>query len=346
MLFEGPQEAELVAIGEWLKSTRDGSIQDLPFAPAPEVWDEIASEADVCLRTKCPNFEQCFYQRARRDAASADVLVVNHHLLFSDLSVRRAQGNYTAPAVLPPYRRVILDEAHNIEDAATSHLGATISRRGVFRALGRLERPGKGLLRAVEDRLRSGGADLLQQDALRIINTELRPVIDRARAEAGELFGRLEQLTARAPDGVLRITEELIADDAWRTLIEPQYQNLSTQLEDIARRLQKLREVIMVDTRWRDALAEQLVELAGASNRIRGQCDAIRVCFTIEGTAGNNHAPAHPHDSPSRSRSAVDVRIAASPDHTPAPAPPRPAERSSGSGAAGYRPHWARRACR
>ncbi|NIX23338.1 MAG: hypothetical protein GWN07_27350, partial [Actinobacteria bacterium] len=71
---------------------------------------------------------------------------MNHHLLFSDLAVRRAQGNYTAPAVLPPYRRVVLDEAHNLEDAATSHLGVTVSRRAVGRLLKRLDRNGKGLL--------------------------------------------------------------------------------------------------------------------------------------------------------------------------------------------------------
>src|SRR5690606_6694702 len=120
-LFDTAQQAELGAILEWLKSTREGSLQDLPFQPAPEVWDEVASESDVCLRAKCPHFEACFYQRARRDAAMADILVVNHHLLFSDLAVRRAQGNYTAQAVLPAYRRVVLDEAHNLEDAATSH---------------------------------------------------------------------------------------------------------------------------------------------------------------------------------------------------------------------------------
>ena len=108
-LFDTAQQAELDAILEWLKSTREGSLQDLPFKPAPEVWDEFAIESDVCLRAKCPHFEACFYQRARRDAAMADILVVNHHLLFSDLAVRRAQGNYTAQAVLPAYRRVVLD---------------------------------------------------------------------------------------------------------------------------------------------------------------------------------------------------------------------------------------------
>ncbi len=83
-------------------------------------------------RASCPHFEECFYQRARREAASADVLVVNHHLLFSDLAVRRAQGNYSAPAVLPHYRRLVLDEAHNLEEAATQHLGATASRRAAL----------------------------------------------------------------------------------------------------------------------------------------------------------------------------------------------------------------------
>ncbi|NIP79432.1 MAG: helicase, partial [Gemmatimonadetes bacterium] len=103
---------------------------------------------------RCPHFEDCFYQKARRDAAGADILVVNHHLLFSDLAVRRAQGNYTAPAVLPPYRRVVLDEAHNLEDAATSHLGVAVSRRGLLRLLSRIDRRGKGVLRGVEERLK------------------------------------------------------------------------------------------------------------------------------------------------------------------------------------------------
>ncbi len=151
LLEDGAQQAELNALGEWLETTREGSLQDLPFQPSPETWDEVVSDSDACLRARCPHFEACFYQRARRDAASADILVVNHHLLFSDLAVRRAQDNYTAGAVLPPYRRVILDEAHNLEDAATSHLGAQVTRRGLLRPLGRLDRRGRGVLAAGDE---------------------------------------------------------------------------------------------------------------------------------------------------------------------------------------------------
>src|SRR5690606_4732581 len=147
----------------------------LPIEPSPELWDEVVSDPDVCMRARCPHFEQCFYQRARRDATAADILVVNHHLLFSDIAVRRAHGNHTGPAVLPPYRRVILDEAHNLEDAATTHLGANITRRGLLRIVGRLERRGKGVLAAVEASLRAGPDDLLRQEALDLIAETLRP---------------------------------------------------------------------------------------------------------------------------------------------------------------------------
>ena len=160
-LLESDRQAELGSIMEWLEATKDGSLSDLSFRPSAEVWEEVAVESDVCLRAKCPHFEECFYQRARREAASADVLVANHHLLFSDLAVRRAQGNCTAPAVLPHYRRLILDEAHNLEEAATRHLGASVSRRTLFRVLRRLENRGKGVLPALRRALESGRQDLL-----------------------------------------------------------------------------------------------------------------------------------------------------------------------------------------
>ncbi|HSH75585.1 MAG TPA: DEAD/DEAH box helicase, partial [Longimicrobiales bacterium] len=135
-LFEEDRSSELAALLDWMRVTEDGSLSDLSFAPAEETWDEVKSDADICLRGRCPHFQQCFYQQSRRRAAAADLLVVNHHLLFTDLAVRRATQNYTHSAVLPAYRRLILDEAHNVEDAATSHLGVEVTRRGLFQSRG------------------------------------------------------------------------------------------------------------------------------------------------------------------------------------------------------------------
>lgn len=279
-LFDNSQSTEVNTLLAWIASTRDGSLQDLPFEPTAEVWDEVVSDADVCLRAKCPHFESCFYQRARRDASSADILVVNHHLLFSDIAVRRASQNYTAAAVLPPYRRLVLDEAHNLEDSATAHLGASVTRRGVLRLLARLERRGKGLLPTLEARLRTGDDDLLRQDALKTVSTVLRPRAERGRELAGELFHRLEQLTLRSDDGVVRLEEGFTGDDEWVESVAPQIDGLVLNLDELARGLAKVREIVNTDRRWAEAMTEQVVEMSGAESRLKGAAQALRIAFT------------------------------------------------------------------
>jgi ATP-dependent DNA helicase DinG len=278
-LFEPMHVRELEAIHAWLGETREGSLQDLPFTPAPEVWDEVVSDSDVCLRAKCPYFEQCFYQRARRDAASADVLVVNHHLLFSDLAVRRTQGNYTAQAVLPPYRRVILDEAHNLEDAATSHLGATVTRRGVLRLIGRLDRRGRGALSAIEGKLLGNADDLVRQEALRVIAEELRPRVERAREHALDLFARLEAIVVGSEDGVVRLREDFTGEPAWLDGPAPVLDGLMLLIGELARGVRRLRDCITVDRRWADAMQEQLIEMQGIEARLLETVGALRIAF-------------------------------------------------------------------
>src|SRR5256886_3231257 len=145
-LFEDERATELEALAAWAGQTSDGSLSDLPDEPAAEVWDAVAAESDLCTRLKCPHFEQCFLFQSRRRAAEADVVVVNHHLLASDLAVRMASDNWQEAAVLPPYPRLVLDEAHHLEDVAAMHLGAQVSMLGVQRLLSRLEKNGRGLL--------------------------------------------------------------------------------------------------------------------------------------------------------------------------------------------------------
>jgi ATP-dependent DNA helicase DinG len=275
-LLDGPEARQLAALEEWLGTTRDGSLQDLPFAPSSEVWDEVQSDPDACLRARCPHFEDCFYQKSRRDSAGADILVVNHHLLFSDLAVRRAQGNYTAPAVLPPYRRVILDEAHNVEDAATSHLGVAVSRRGLFRLLSRLDRRGKGVLRALEERLKLLDSAGARAECLRLIERDLRPDVGNAKQRAADLFGRLEAVLARTADGVLRLADGYESDDHWRARVMPALEDLVAVLDRVARGLDGIRKAVLTDRAATERLEEQLVEVNALANRVRGQSEGLR----------------------------------------------------------------------
>jgi ATP-dependent DNA helicase DinG len=142
-LFDGP-DAELAAIGEWALTTSTGDRADLSFFPSDEMWSRVCSEPDACLGLRCDRREGCFVLRARRQASAAAVLVANHHLLFADLAFRMAGGGFEDPAVLPPYRRVIFDEAHNVEKAATSFFSRSFSRSSLMRYLNRLHRRRKG----------------------------------------------------------------------------------------------------------------------------------------------------------------------------------------------------------
>jgi len=140
-LFTEPAQLhELKAIIDWAKKSPDGSKSDLAFIPQEQVWEKIQSESDTTLRAKCKFYHECFFYNARRRAASADVLIANHHLLFADLSVRQESGESSEVAVLPKYHRVILDEAHDVEEVASSYFGAATSYHGILRTLHKLYR--------------------------------------------------------------------------------------------------------------------------------------------------------------------------------------------------------------
>jgi len=228
-LFESDRGAELAAIAAWAEHTADGSLADLADAPSDDVWDAVAAESDLCTRLKCPHFERCFLFQARRRAAEADVVVVNHHLLASDLAVRLAADNWLEAAVLPPYRRLILDEAHHLEDVAATHLGAQVSQLGVQRLLGRLERGGRGLLPSLHAEL-ARRQDLLSAASRDLVEQRLLDALRAARRAAEEVFarlaGRLDRETGNAPATVLRFTDAFADDAVWSEGLEVALDNL------------------------------------------------------------------------------------------------------------------------
>ncbi len=119
-LFDTYEEVEQVAaIQEWADQSVDGSRADLPLQPYGQVWDKVASDRDNCLGRSCETYDTCFYFKVRREMHNADLLIVNHHLLFSDLAIRKASES--AAGILPDYDYLIIDEAHHLEATATSH---------------------------------------------------------------------------------------------------------------------------------------------------------------------------------------------------------------------------------
>lgn len=283
-LLTAPDEREILhSILEWSKQTRDGSLADLNFVPRPEIWEKVNAESDTCLRARCAQFTDCFVNKARRGAASADLLIVNHHLLFADLSVRTAAQNYHEMAILPGYRRIVLDEAHNIEDSATSYFGARVTRIGLLRLLGRIHH------RLTKKKEEEGGLiTLLRAKLMRLpgVNEHVQEIILDIQNEIIPRKTELEQIVASAFDAIyefvflhsagetenkIRIGQEFRSDGRWREDYLPHVGKLLSDLRAFVSRLTLiLKKLDSVEDNLEEGISfiDERVELCAMGNRL------------------------------------------------------------------------------
>ena len=141
------EEHSLELIEDWAYETTDGSLATLPVLPRRSVWQHVESDAGNCMGRRCPTYDKCFYQSARRRMENADLLICNHALFFSDLALRAKGASF-----LPAYDHVIFDEAHHLEDVASGHFGIRVSEarsRHLLRTLYNATN-GKGTLAGIE----------------------------------------------------------------------------------------------------------------------------------------------------------------------------------------------------
>ena len=128
-ILSGLEEiAQYQAIAEWEKTTETGDrveIDDLPEASA--LWSKLDARSEACLGQSCPDYGRCFITEMRRRAAESDVVIVNHHLFFADMVIRQQAGGAPDAGVLPEAGVVIFDEAHELEDVASSYFGISLS---------------------------------------------------------------------------------------------------------------------------------------------------------------------------------------------------------------------------
>lgn len=205
-LFTTEQKSELERIREWSLTTRDGSLSDFVEQPDYSVWEEVRSEDHVCTQKTCAKNPRCFYQALRRRVLAADIIIMNHALLFNLLGgVDEQEGR--SSGLLFPNDFVIFDEAHTVEDVASKHIGMEISQLGLRRSMQRLYNPRtkKGIFQAMKNGAAcSVVADLMPKSdgffesvAEKCIfkrNREFR-VREAGMADASELSDGLARLT-------------------------------------------------------------------------------------------------------------------------------------------------------
>jgi len=209
---------ELRTIAEWSKNSTDGSKSSLSFNPSHQVWDQVQSEKDNCLGRKCPTYSKCFYYKSRNALKNADIIVINHALLFVDLQLRAGRRS-----VLPDYKRLIIDEAHKIETVASDHLGFSVSRGQfiyLFHQILNIKKD-KGFF------------------SKHILRYSIEPIIESVNQKIDDFFGSIHEYLYQHTtysQNILRIREPRIVDTSplaeLRSLYDVINDALSTSKDD------------------------------------------------------------------------------------------------------------------
>src|ERR1041385_2416131 len=239
-LFTGPEKSELERVAEWASTTRDGSLSDLSVQPDPKVWAQVCSEAHLCTQKTCGQNPRCFYQQARKRLLAADLLVMNHTLLFMLLGSPQEQQERES-GFLFPNDFIIFDEAHTVEQVASKQIGIGISQYGLRSTIQRLynARTRKGLFTVMRDaegvRL---AADLIDDVEKFFAAVEAKSDFRKGREfrirdvelVPDTITARLTALQARVADVVKRVDDEI----------------LKAELQDFGRRIRDARDGISI----------------------------------------------------------------------------------------------------
>jgi ATP-dependent DNA helicase DinG len=204
-VLKGIDELDWFAqIRDWEKLTETGDRSELTFLPDDaELWTRIDARSDLCTGQKCPEFSTCFITAMHQRAHEADLVIVNHHLFFADLALRRDDFG----SILPEYSAVVFDEAHEIEDVASDYFGRQVSSYQFeelardIEAMLRLLEIQASVLRKYLVRMRERGRHFFEQFSERegrypFEPPDRRAFVERNREAYDELRGGLKRVEA------------------------------------------------------------------------------------------------------------------------------------------------------
>ena len=259
---------------KWSTTTTQGSKSELPVVPSAELWEQVGAESESCTHIKCPHYKECFFFKARKEIADAHLIVANHHLLFADLAIRAQSDNYAESAVLPTYKRLVLDEAHHCEDVATQYFAKNASRRGIVHYLGRLiSDRGTGKLAALYKKLCEvypEGNDLAEQ-LLIFLPARKRNILDglnRAFEALSDYFEKHRQ------EDKCRIQQHHLNDPLWGNAVKP----LVAAVYEEAK--QFIQAVLLLEKALKHMNNPQLDnKCEGVVAEIKGICNRLQIFF-------------------------------------------------------------------
>ncbi|MDN3506117.1 MAG: helicase C-terminal domain-containing protein [Simkaniaceae bacterium] len=264
----GVYDQSVDALASWSQKTQDGSRSAVPFAMQSDTWGKVYAESDACSYIKCPHYKQCFFFKARNKAQDADVIIVNHHLLMAHLQSEEDR------AILPPFSRLIIDEAHHLESVARSSLTEVLDRVRIMKALGRVHSevdPGSSRLFAIRDLIKDKGLKTrLDID----LPGEKRSLLDDVHAA----FDKLDVAFARRGASYKwRITEQALAEAQWAEELMPAFGTLKEKLKRYAASLLSIEKEL--DDETKEKVEHALVDIGQAAERLEEVAEQIEAFF-------------------------------------------------------------------
>jgi ATP-dependent DNA helicase DinG len=240
LLFSTEETKEVQAIERWSEKTKEGSKSDISFPVTPATWEKVAAESEACSHVKCPHYKECFFFKARKAAAESQVLIVNHHLLLADIEKRRR--NPTQESILPPYKRLVIDEAHNLEDIALESFAQKFEKLAFLRQLAKLyseAHPERSRLTLLRHELSI--LEIIPPRLLQKLEIDLPAQKRLCQTTLEQAFAEVIQFLPRDREPKVRITDAVCQSAFWKETFS---KGLLSVAEEAARFSQMLKGVL------------------------------------------------------------------------------------------------------
>ncbi len=270
---DGELLKQLLAWSE--QGASEGTRQEWGEAMAPDLWERVESDAHQTLRARCEHYNRCFYYQSRRRAGASHLLVMNHALLLADRVIKDLGGS----GVVPRYDRVILDEGHHLEDAATGAGSTRLNLRAINRALSPL----------LDSARRKGALTRVERSPAGTENPEIHRKVNDVAEAVSALRHDMEQRAREigtlglAETPQLRITAELQGTPWWEDALSPAVEAIAQRLEHAAGTIGALEKCVDLN-RVETSEMQPWLDLGRARVRLEHHSD---VAWRFMGTDGD-----------------------------------------------------------
>ena len=262
------------AVVSWAKKTSDGTKSSIPNYVSRDVWSKVYAESDACSYVKCPEYKSCFFFKARQKVQEADVVIVNHHLLMAHLQAGAGMG------ILPFFSRVIIDEAHHLENVARSSLTKALDRVELFRSLAKIHsdaHPEVSRLMNLRDAIKERENKSLDMRLGSDLPGEKRELLTKIN----DAFDKLDQFfLSHSQDPKWRLTKNVLQSKNWKEDIAPLFEEMKDALKRFGASLDSIEDDLPEEVR--EKMQNALLDIGQTSENIKETISVVDAFFGEE----------------------------------------------------------------